>query len=331
MTGVGLVGVGNWGANWLRTLATLPEADLRWACDLNQGLLGKDRRRLPGRPHHPARSTTCSAIPETLRDRHRLDGPDPLRPGEAGSGGRQGRDGRKADGPDHGRRRRAGPRGRRRRPHPHGRPPDGVPPGIRTLREPDRRAGSWARSGGSSRGGRTTASCGPTRTPGGRWPRTTSRWPSASWATGRRQSCVRGRTLSRSTSPTWWAGRCGSPAAGSPGSTSAGTTRPRCAELKLYGTKKWAVFNDMLPWGRKVVVYDRGFDLDPAGKITTRRGGEVASAAGADGAAGRRGPALRRLRRGRGPGRSPTAGRGPGSWRSWRRGRRRWTPAARCR
>src|SRR3954463_1229195 len=41
MTGVGLVGVGNWGANWLRTLATLPEAGLRWACDLNPGLLGK--------------------------------------------------------------------------------------------------------------------------------------------------------------------------------------------------------------------------------------------------------------------------------------------------
>src|SRR6476646_5327418 len=41
MTGVGLVGLGNWGANWLRTLATLPEADLRWACDLNPALLSK--------------------------------------------------------------------------------------------------------------------------------------------------------------------------------------------------------------------------------------------------------------------------------------------------
>src|SRR5262245_3998750 len=61
MTGVGLVGVGNWGANWLRTLATLPEADLRWACDLNPALLAKINT------DHPKVRTTKS-LDDLFRD-----------------------------------------------------------------------------------------------------------------------------------------------------------------------------------------------------------------------------------------------------------------------
>ena len=61
MTGVGLVGVGNWGANWLRTLATLPEADLRWACDLNQALLSKVNTDYP-------KVRTTKSLDDLLRD-----------------------------------------------------------------------------------------------------------------------------------------------------------------------------------------------------------------------------------------------------------------------
>lgn len=39
MTGIGMVGAGKWGGNWLRTLANLPEVQLRWVCDLNEELL----------------------------------------------------------------------------------------------------------------------------------------------------------------------------------------------------------------------------------------------------------------------------------------------------
>lgn len=41
MTSIGLVGAGNWGFNWARTLAKLPEVEFRWCCDLNQNSLNK--------------------------------------------------------------------------------------------------------------------------------------------------------------------------------------------------------------------------------------------------------------------------------------------------
>jgi len=61
MSGIGLVGVGKWGANWLRTLASIPEVSLRWCCDLNEALLAKVRK------DHPTISTTTS-FDELLRD-----------------------------------------------------------------------------------------------------------------------------------------------------------------------------------------------------------------------------------------------------------------------
>ena len=61
MTGLGLVGAGKWGGNWLRTLAGLPEVDLRWCCDLNEGLLAKVRQTYPNVP-------TTTTFDDLLRD-----------------------------------------------------------------------------------------------------------------------------------------------------------------------------------------------------------------------------------------------------------------------
>ncbi len=47
MTGIGMVGAGKWGGNWLRTLASLPEVNLRWVCDLNEELLKKIKAQFP--------------------------------------------------------------------------------------------------------------------------------------------------------------------------------------------------------------------------------------------------------------------------------------------
>jgi predicted dehydrogenase len=46
-------------------------------------------------------------------------------------------------------------------------------------------------------------------------------------------------------------------------------------ELKVYGTKKWVVFDDTLPLDQKVVVYDRGFDTISQ-RITMRQAGSKA-------------------------------------------------------
>jgi predicted dehydrogenase len=47
MTALGVVGAGNWGSNWIRTLAALPEVDLRWCCDLNAKSLDRVRKQFP--------------------------------------------------------------------------------------------------------------------------------------------------------------------------------------------------------------------------------------------------------------------------------------------
>src|SRR5262245_21930338 len=61
MTGIGLVGAGKWGGNWLRTLAGIPEVSLRWVCDLNESLLAQVREK------HPNVNTTTS-YDDLLRD-----------------------------------------------------------------------------------------------------------------------------------------------------------------------------------------------------------------------------------------------------------------------
>jgi predicted dehydrogenase len=52
--------------------------------------------------------------------------------------------------------------------------------------------------------------------------------------------------------------------------------------LKVYGSKKWVVFDDALPWDKKVLVHDRGFDVNlappPAQRVAMRQGGVQALA-----------------------------------------------------
>jgi predicted dehydrogenase len=47
MTILGLVGAGNWGGNWLRTLANMPEVELRWCCDLSPAIRQRVQRQYP--------------------------------------------------------------------------------------------------------------------------------------------------------------------------------------------------------------------------------------------------------------------------------------------
>ncbi len=61
MIGIGLAGAGKWGGNWLRTLAGLPDVALRWCCDLNEVLLANVRKQYPQVP-------TTNAFEQLLRD-----------------------------------------------------------------------------------------------------------------------------------------------------------------------------------------------------------------------------------------------------------------------
>jgi predicted dehydrogenase len=47
MTTVGMIGAGRWGFNWVRTLAALPAATLRWCCDVNAASLERVRDQFP--------------------------------------------------------------------------------------------------------------------------------------------------------------------------------------------------------------------------------------------------------------------------------------------
>jgi predicted dehydrogenase len=47
MTAIGMIGCGSWGSNWVRTLASLPDVELRWCCDLNPGLLTRLQQQFP--------------------------------------------------------------------------------------------------------------------------------------------------------------------------------------------------------------------------------------------------------------------------------------------
>ncbi len=47
MTTLGVIGAGRWGGNWIRTLAALPGAQLRWVCDVSAASLERIRTQLP--------------------------------------------------------------------------------------------------------------------------------------------------------------------------------------------------------------------------------------------------------------------------------------------
>ena len=45
---VGMVGLGGWGKNLLRNLGALPEAELAWCCDADQGRRDAYQAAYPG-------------------------------------------------------------------------------------------------------------------------------------------------------------------------------------------------------------------------------------------------------------------------------------------
>lgn len=47
MAVLGVIGAGNWGGNWVRTLAALPEVELRWCCDISAASLERIKRQFP--------------------------------------------------------------------------------------------------------------------------------------------------------------------------------------------------------------------------------------------------------------------------------------------
>jgi predicted dehydrogenase len=47
MTNVGMIGAGRWGGNWIRTLAGLPNTQLRWVCDVSPASLERVRQQFP--------------------------------------------------------------------------------------------------------------------------------------------------------------------------------------------------------------------------------------------------------------------------------------------
>jgi predicted dehydrogenase len=277
MTGVALVGIGNWGANWLRTLATLPDASLRWACDLNAALLAK------AKSDHPTVRPTANLNdliddPETLGiviastapthfmlAKRALEGgkdvmvekPMALTMADAAELTRIA---------DHNNR--VLMVGHLMEYH----------PAIQTLRT----LIDSGELGEIRRIESRRSNHGVLRTDENAWwslaphdlsmaVRLMGDWPTSIACDGqnivqKKVADVVGGTLRFSggrmvrIDVSWH-----DPA--------------KVRELKLYGTKKWAVFNDMLPWDRKVIVYDRGFDVDTTGtvpRISARRGAESA-------------------------------------------------------
>ncbi len=66
MTAIGMIGAGSWGINWVRTLAAMPECELRWCCDLNEACLKRVRQQFP-------QVQTTSRLEDLLQDSS-LDG-----------------------------------------------------------------------------------------------------------------------------------------------------------------------------------------------------------------------------------------------------------------
>ena len=275
MTGLGLVGAGKWGANWLRTLAGMPEVDLRWCCDLNEGLLARVRQTHPDVP-------TTTAFDDLIRDpategvviasiapthfplaRKALDAgkhvlvekPMTLTTADAAALNRV------AD-----RAGRALMVGHLMEYHP-------AIPAIRRLIQS-------GEIGEVRRIESRRTNHGTLRTDENVWwsfaphdisiaVRLMGAWPEAVHCDGQcivqpRVADVVGGTLRF------------------PGGRVARIDvswhdPAKVRELKVYGTRKWVVFDDALPWDRKVLVHDRGFDVNPAAppaqRIAMRQGG----------------------------------------------------------
>jgi predicted dehydrogenase len=61
MTAIGVIGCGSWGSNWVRTLAAMPDVELRWCCDLSDHLLARIRQQFP-------QTRTTNRIDEVIGD-----------------------------------------------------------------------------------------------------------------------------------------------------------------------------------------------------------------------------------------------------------------------
>jgi len=278
MTGVGLVGAGNWGSNWLRTLATMPEASLRWCCDLNPTLLDQIAAQ------HPSVRTTPQfddllADPETVgiviasivpthfvlakkalqAGKHvMVEKPMALKAKEAIELTQL------AKTQD-----RILMVGHLMEYH-------SAIPSLRRLID-------CGELGEVRRIESRRSNHGVLRTDENAWwslaphdismvIRLMGDWPRTVQCEGQcivqpNVADVVGGTLRFS--------------GGRVARIDASWHDPeKVRQIKIYGTRKWAVFNDMVPWERKLLVYDRGFDVEPLsnGKrmITARRGGEQA-------------------------------------------------------
>ncbi|HEX3147826.1 MAG TPA: Gfo/Idh/MocA family oxidoreductase [Gemmataceae bacterium] len=277
MTGIALVGIGNWGANWLRTLATLPEASLRWVCDLNADLLAKAKTDYPDvRP--TSNLNDLIDDPETLGiviasnapthfalAKRALEGgkdvmvekPMALTTADAAELVRI------ADDND-----RMLMVGHLLEYH----------PAIQSLRK----LIDSSELGEIRRIESRRSNHGVLRTDENAWwslaphdlsmaVRLMGDWPIS--------VACEGQNIVQSHIADVVGGTLRFPGGRMARIDVSWHDPAKVRELKIYGTKKWAVFNDMLPWDRKVIVYDRGFDVDSSGpkrRITARRGAEIA-------------------------------------------------------
>jgi predicted dehydrogenase len=274
MTGIALVGAGKWGGNWLRTLAALPDVALHWCCDLNEGLLARVRQRFPLVP-------TTTSFDDLIRDpategivlasiapthfplakkaleagKHVLvEKPMTLTSADAVD---------LCDVAD--RNRRVLMVGHLIEYHP-------AVPAIRRLIES-------SELGDLKRIECRRANHGTLRSDENVWwsfaphdisiaVRLMGDWPSSVRCEGQcivqpRVADVVGGTL------TFPGGRVARIDVSWHDPT-------KVRELKVYGSKQWVVFDDTLPWDRKVLVHNRGFDVDPAAsphqQVTMRQG-----------------------------------------------------------
>jgi UDP-2-acetamido-3-amino-2,3-dideoxy-glucuronate N-acetyltransferase len=270
MTGLALVGAGKWGGNWLRTLAGLPEVNLRWVCDLNQELLAKVRQTYPN-VSTTSRFDDLLADPETegvviasIAPTHFPLGKKALEAGKhllvekpmtltAADAAELNRIAARAG--------RALMVGHLMEYHP-------AIPAVRDL----------IRSGELGEVRRIESrrtNHGTLRTDENVW-----------WSFAPHDISMAVRLMGE------WpeAVRCEGQCIVQPhvADVVAGTLRfpgnrfakvdvswhdpAKVRELKVYGTKKWVVFDDSLPWDRKVLVHDRGFDVGPDRRVAMRQG-----------------------------------------------------------
>ncbi len=273
MTGIGLVGAGKWGGNWLRTLASLPEVSLRWVCDLNEALLAQIRSTYPhvrttsrfdelladpqtegvviatvAPTHFPLGSKALAAGKHLL-----LEKPMTLESADAVELNRLAAQANRTLMVGH-----------LMEYHP-------AIPAIRRLIDS-------GELGDVKRLELRRSNQGMLRTEENVWwsfaphdvsiaLRLMGEWPEAVACEG--QCIVQPKIEDAVAATLKFAGN-------RVARIDVSWHDPvKVREFKVYGTKKWVVFDDQVPWDRKVMVHDRGFDTDSAGKIAMRQGSSV--------------------------------------------------------